>query len=47
MIDNSSILIIDDINDTGNTLAEIKKEFNRYIKKMKFVVLINNKSSLI
>ena len=32
MIDNSSILIIDDINDTGNTLAKIKKEFNRYIK---------------
>ena len=45
MIDNSSILIIDDINDTGNTLAKIKKEFNRYIKKIKFAVLINNKSS--
>tara|TARA_A100000164_G_scaffold368613_1_gene392057 strand:+ start:476 stop:922 length:447 start_codon:yes stop_codon:yes gene_type:complete len=45
MINNLSILIIDDINDTGNTLAEIKKEFNRYIKKIKFAVLINNKSS--
>ena len=45
MIDNSFILIIDDINDTGNTLAKIKKEFNRYIKKIKFAVLINNKSS--
>ena len=45
MIDNSSILIIDDINDAGNTLAKIKKEFNRYIKKIKFAVLINNKSS--
>ena len=45
MIDNSSILIIDDINDTGNTLTKIKKEFNRYIKKIKFAVLINNKSS--
>ena len=45
MIDNSSILIIDDINDTGNTLAKIKKELNLYIKKIKFAVLINNKSS--
>ena len=45
MINNLSILIIDDINDTGNTLAEIKKEFNQYIKKIKFAVLINNKSS--
>ena len=46
MIDNSSILIIDDINDTGNTLADIKKKFNRFIKNIKFAVLINNKSSL-
>ena len=45
IINNLSILIIDDINDTGNTLAEIKKEFNRYKKKIKFAVLINNKSS--
>ena len=42
---HSSILIIDDINDTGNTLAEIKKEFKSYIKYIKFAVLINNKSS--
>jgi len=40
------ILIIDDINDTGNTLADIKKKFNRFIKNIKFAVLINNKSSL-
>ena len=46
MINHLSILIIDDINDTGNTLADIKKKFNRFIKNIKFAVLINNKSSL-
>ena len=40
-----SALIIDDINDTGDTLADIKKKFNSYIKNIKFAVLINNKSS--
>ena len=45
MSNYSSILIIDDINDTGNTLAEIKKEFKSYIRNIKFAVLINNKSS--
>ena len=40
-----SILIIDDINDTGKTLADIKKKFNYYIENIKFAVLINNKSS--
>ena len=46
MNNHLSILIIDDINDTGNTLADIKKKFNRFIKNIKFAVLINNKSSL-
>ena len=46
MSNHLSILIIDDINDTGNTLAYIKKKFNRFIKNIKFAVLINNKSSL-
>lgn len=46
MNDHLSILIIDDINDTGNTLADIKKKFNQFIKNIKFAVLINNKSSL-
>ncbi len=45
MNNNLSVLIIDDINDTGNTLAEIKKKFNSYIKNIRFAVLINNKSS--
>ena len=40
-----SILIIDDINDTGNTLSEIKKKLKDFIKNIKFAVLINNKSS--
>jgi len=40
-----SILIIDDINDTGNTLSEIKKKLKDHIKNIKFAVLINNKSS--
>ena len=46
MSNHLSILIIDDINDTGYTLADIKKKFNRFIKNIKFGVLINNKSSL-
>ena len=45
MSNHLSILIIDDINDTGNTFADIKKKFNSYIKNIKFAVLINNKSS--
>ena len=45
MSNHLSILIIDDINDTGDTLADIKKKFNSYIKNIKFAVLINNKSS--
>ena len=40
-----SILIIDDINDTGETLSEIKKKLKDHIKNIKFAVLINNKSS--
>jgi len=40
-----STLIIDDINDTGNTLCEIKEKFNRHTKNIKYAVLINNKSS--
>ena len=46
MSNHLSILIIDDINDTGNTLADIKNKFNYYIENIKFAVLINNKSSL-
>ena len=45
MNNDLSILIMDDINDTGNTLTEIKKKFKNYIKNIKFAVLINNKSS--
>ncbi len=45
MNNDLSILIIDDINDTGDTLTEIKKKFKDYIKNIKFAVLINNKSS--
>ena len=41
----SSVLIIDDINDTGNTLSKIKDKFKKNISKLKFAVLINNKSS--
>ena len=46
LVQEKNILIVDDINDTGNTLADIKKKFNCFIKNIKFAVLINNKSSL-
>jgi len=45
IVNHSSILIIDDINDSGNTLSKISKIFNEYILKLKFAVLINNNSS--
>jgi len=41
----SYILIIDDINDSGNTLSKIKKLLKDYISKLRFAVLINNMSS--
>ena len=41
----SSILIVDDINDTGNTLSKIKKLLKGNISKVRFAVLINNNSS--
>ncbi len=42
---NLSILIFDDINDTGDTLNEIKNNFKDYVINIRFAVLINNKSS--
>ena len=45
MISNSSILIFDDINDTGDTLSNIKNKFKDYNIDSRFAVLINNKSS--
>ncbi len=41
----SFILIIDDINDTGNTLSDISKIYEKHLHKFKFAVLIDNKSS--
>ena len=41
----SSILIIDDINDTGKTLSKMSDLFKEKLSKLKFAVLINNKSS--
>ena len=42
---HTSVLIIDDINDTGNTLSKISEMFKEHLSKLKFAVLINNKSS--
>tara|TARA_Y100000741_G_scaffold320755_1_gene269490 strand:+ start:204 stop:653 length:450 start_codon:yes stop_codon:yes gene_type:complete len=42
---HTSVLIIDDINDTGNTLSQISDMFKEHLSKLKFAVLINNKSS--
>ena len=41
----SYILIIDDINDSGKTLSNIKTLLKDHISKLRFAVLINNKSS--
>ena len=40
------ILIIDDINDTGETLKSISKYFNKYSQKIKYAVIVDNKTSL-
>ncbi|MAD58897.1 MAG: hypothetical protein CMB81_01015 [Flammeovirgaceae bacterium] len=42
---HTSVLIIDDINDTGNTLSNMCEVFKEHLSKLKFAVLINNKSS--
>jgi len=40
-----SVLVVDDINDTGNTLADISNIYKNYINKFKFAVLIDNNAS--
>ena len=39
------ILIVDDINDSGDTLQYIEQNFGRPKDKVRFAVLINNKPS--
>ena len=39
------LLIVDDINDSGDTLKYIEDNFGRPNEKIKFAVLINNKPS--
>jgi len=41
----NKILIVDDINDSGDTLKYIEDNFGRPNGKIKFAVLINNKPS--
>ncbi|MDG2341770.1 MAG: phosphoribosyltransferase family protein [Cytophagales bacterium] len=40
-----SVLVVDDINDTGNTLADISNIYKNYINKFKFAVIIDNNAS--
>ena len=40
-----SVLVVDDINDTGNTLADISNIYKNFINKFKFAVIIDNKAS--
>ena len=44
--DNKNILVVDDINDTGETLKSISKYFNEYSQKIKYAVIVDNKTSL-
>lgn len=42
---HKNILIIDDINDSGNTMKVISEIYSMFLNKLKFAVLIDNKSS--
>ena len=42
---HTTILVIDDINDTGKTMKEISEVYSKFLHKLKFAVLIDNKSS--
>ena len=42
---HKNILIIDDINDSGNTMKVISEMYSKFLNKLKFAVLIDNKSS--
>ncbi len=44
--DHKNILVVDDINDTGETLSTISKYFNEYLPKIKYAVIVENKKSL-
>tara|TARA_B110000003_G_scaffold115348_1_gene118036 strand:+ start:825 stop:1274 length:450 start_codon:yes stop_codon:yes gene_type:complete len=42
---HKTILVIDDINDTGKTMKVISEIYSKFLHKLKFAVLIDNKSS--
>ena len=42
---HKTILVLDDINDTGKTMKEISEIYSKFLHKLKFAVLIDNKSS--
>ena len=47
ILDNyKNILIVDDINDTGETLSSISKYFKDYSQKIKYAVIVDNRSSI-
>ena len=47
ILDNyKNILIVDDINDTGETLSSISKYFKDYSQKIKYAVIVDNRTSI-
>ena len=47
ILDNyKNILIVDDINDTGQTLSSISKYFKDNSQKIKYAVIVDNRSSI-
>ena len=42
---HKTILVLDDINDTGKTMKVISEIYSKFLHKLKFAVLIDNKSS--
>lgn len=44
-LDYDNVLVIDDINDTGNTLFEFKKNVGPRMRMVKYAAIVNNEGS--
>jgi hypoxanthine phosphoribosyltransferase len=45
-LDYDNVLVIDDINDTGNTLASFNEKIRPRLREVKYAVIVNNEASV-
>ena len=45
-LDYDNVLVIDDINDTGNTLASFNEKIRPRLRDVKYAVIVNNEASV-